>query len=68
MSQPGQTMTNATVTQVMTNATVKQVGSGGDPVIKLSFHRAGAAGSANCTGARRMAWRGGEGLRRRDRV
>jgi hypothetical protein len=50
MSQPGQTMTNATVTQVMTNATVKQVGSGGDPVIKLSFHGAGAPGSANCTG------------------
>lgn len=50
MAQPGQTMTNATVTQVMTNATVQQVGSGGNPVIKLTFHGAGAPGSANCTG------------------
>ena len=37
--------------QVMTNATVKQVGSaGGVPVIRLSYHGAGAPGSANCTG------------------
>ncbi len=50
MAQPGQTMTNATVTQVMTDATVKQVGGGKAPVIKLSFHGAGAPGSANCTG------------------
>jgi hypothetical protein len=51
MSQPGQTMTNATVKEVMTDATVKQVGgSGGAPVIKLTFHGAGAPGSANCTG------------------
>jgi hypothetical protein len=50
MAQPGQTMTNATVTQVMTNATVQQVGGAGDPVIKLTFHGAGAPGSANCTG------------------
>jgi hypothetical protein len=50
MAQPGQTMTNATVTQVMTNATVQQVGSSANPVIKLTFHGAGAAGSANCTG------------------
>lgn len=51
MSQPGQVMTNARVTQVMTNATVKQVGSsGGAPVIKLSFHGAGAPGSPSCTG------------------
>jgi hypothetical protein len=51
MNQPGQVMTNATVTQVMTNATVKQVGAaGGVPVIKLSFHGAGAPGSAHCTG------------------
>jgi hypothetical protein len=51
MSQPGQVMTNATVKQVMTDATVKQVGSaGGVPLIKLSFHGAGAPGSANCTG------------------
>jgi len=50
MAQPGQTMTNATVTQVMTNATVQQVGGSGAPVIKLTFHGAGAPGSANCTG------------------
>lgn len=51
MSQPGQVMTNATVKEVMTDATVKQVGSaGGLPVIKLSFHGAGAPGTANCTG------------------
>jgi hypothetical protein len=51
MSAPGQVMTNATVKQIMTDATVKQVGSaGGMPVIKLSFHGAGAPGSANCTG------------------
>ena len=51
MSQPGQVMTNATVKEVMTDATVKQVGSaGGLPVIKLSFHGAGAPGAANCTG------------------
>jgi hypothetical protein len=35
----------------MTDATVKQVGSaGGLPMIRLSFHGAGAPGSANCTG------------------
>jgi hypothetical protein len=51
MSQPGQVMTNATVKDVMTDATVKQVGSAsGLPVIKLSFHGAGAPGTANCTG------------------
>ena len=51
MSQPGMVMTNATVKQVMTDATVKQVGTaGGVPVIKLSFHGAGAPGVANCTG------------------
>jgi hypothetical protein len=51
MSAPGQVMTNATVKEIMTDATVKQVGSaGGMPVIKLSFHGAGAPGSANCTG------------------
>ena len=51
MSAPGQVMTNATVKQVMTDATVKQVGSaGGVPVIKLSFHGAGAPGAASCTG------------------
>jgi hypothetical protein len=51
MSQPGQVMTNATVKEVMTDATVKQVGSaGGRPVIKLSFHGAGAPGAADCTG------------------
>jgi hypothetical protein len=50
MAQPGQTMTNATVTQVMTNATVEKVGGNGAPVIKLSFHGAGAPGSADCTG------------------
>jgi hypothetical protein len=51
MSQPGQVMTNATVKEVMTDATVKPVGSaGGLPVIKLSFHGAGAPGTANCTG------------------
>ena len=51
MAQPDQVMTNATVEQVMTNATVKQVGgTSGEPVIKLTFHGAGAPGSANCTG------------------
>ena len=51
MSAPGQVMTNATVKEVMTDATVKQVGSaGGVPIIKLSFHGAGAPGAANCTG------------------
>jgi len=51
MTQPGQVMTNATVKEVMTDATVKQVGTaGGKPVIKLSFHGAGAPGAANCTG------------------
>jgi hypothetical protein len=50
MAQPGQTMTNATVTQLMTNATVQQVGGHGNPMIKLAFHGAGAPGSANCTG------------------
>ena len=51
MAKPDQVMTNATVTQVMTDATVKQVGSnGGTPVIKLTFHGAGAPGAANCTG------------------
>jgi hypothetical protein len=51
MAQPGQVMTNATVKEVMTDATVKQVGSaGGVPVIKLSFHGAGAPGATNCTG------------------
>lgn len=51
MSQPGQVMTNATVKEVMTDATVKQVGSaGGVPIVKLSFHGAGAPGAANCTG------------------
>jgi hypothetical protein len=51
MAQPGMTMTNATVKEVMTDATVKQVGgAGGAPVIKLSFHGAGAPGAQNCTG------------------
>ena len=51
MSEPGQVMTNATVKQIMTDATVKQVGSaGGIPIIKLTFHGAGAPGAANCTG------------------
>ncbi len=50
MAQPGQTMTNATVKEVMTNATVAQVGGGAGPVIKLTFHGAGAPGAANCTG------------------
>jgi hypothetical protein len=51
MSAPGQVMTNATVKEVMTDATVKQVGSaGGVPIIKLSFHGAGAPGAPNCTG------------------
>ena len=51
MSAPGMVMTNATVKEVMTDATVKQVGNaGGTPTIKLSFHGAGAPGSANCTG------------------
>ena len=50
MAQPGQTMTNATVKEVMTDATVSQVGGGKSPVIKLTFHGAGAPGAANCTG------------------
>jgi hypothetical protein len=51
MAKPDQVMTNATVKEVMTNATVKQVGSAaGVPVIKLTFHGAGAPGAANCTG------------------
>jgi hypothetical protein len=51
MTQPGQVMTNATVKEVMTDATVKQVSSAsGAPVIKLTFHGAGAPGAANCTG------------------
>ena len=51
MSQPGMVMTNATVQKVMTDATVKQVGTaGGVPVIRLSFHGAGAPGAAACTG------------------
>jgi hypothetical protein len=50
MSQPGQTMTNATVKEVMTDATVSQVGGGKAPVIRLTFHGAGAPGAANCTG------------------
>jgi hypothetical protein len=51
MSQPGQTMTNATVKEVMTDATVAKVtGGSGAPVIKLTFHGAGAPGAANCTG------------------
>jgi hypothetical protein len=51
MAQPGMTMTNATVKEIMTDATVKQVGGpGGTPVIKLTFHGAGAPGTANCTG------------------
>ena len=51
MARPGQVMTNATVEEVMTNATVKQMSSAdGLPVIKLTFHGAGAPGSANCTG------------------
>lgn len=61
MAQPGQTMTNATVKEVMTDATVQQVGgSGGGPVIKLTFHGAGAPGSPNCTG-RAAAAPGGPG-------
>jgi hypothetical protein len=50
MSQPGQTMTNATVKEVMTDATVQKVGGGKNPVIKLTFHGAGAPGAENCTG------------------
>ena len=51
MAKPDQVMTNATVKEVMTNATVKTMGSAdGVPVIKLSFHGAGAPGTANCTG------------------
>jgi hypothetical protein len=51
MAKPDQVMTNATVKEVMTGATVKQVGSsGGVPVIKLTFHGAGAPGTANCSG------------------
>lgn len=61
MSQPGQVMTNATVKAVETGATVKQVGSvGGVPMIKLSYHGAGAPGAANCTGRSTDA-PGGEG-------
>jgi hypothetical protein len=50
MAQPGQTMTNATVKEVMTDAKVSQVSGGSAPVIKLTFHGAGAPGSPNCTG------------------
>ena len=51
MAQPGQVMTNATVKEIQTDATVKTVASaGGVPTIRLSFHGAGAPGSANCTG------------------
>ncbi len=51
MAQPGMTMTNATVKQVMTDATVRQVGgTGGAPMIKLTFHGASAPGAQNCTG------------------
>jgi hypothetical protein len=51
MAKPDQVMTNATVKEVMTDATVKKVDSaGGVPVIKLTFHGAGAPGSATCTG------------------
>jgi hypothetical protein len=50
MRQPGQTMTNATVKQVITGATVKQISGGQTTVIRLSFHGAGAPGSATCTG------------------
>jgi Domain of unknown function (DUF5666) len=51
MAQPGQTMTNATVKEVMTDATVAKVSGGsGAPMIKLTFHGAGAPGAANCTG------------------
>jgi hypothetical protein len=51
MTQPGMVMTNATVKEVMTDATVKKVASAdGVPVIRLSFHGAGAPGAANCTG------------------
>jgi hypothetical protein len=50
MAQPGRTMTNATVEQVLTGATVQQVGGGSMPIIKLTFHGAGAPGSPNCTG------------------
>jgi hypothetical protein len=50
MSQPGRTMTNATVKEVMTDATVAKVSGGGAPLIKLTFHGAGAPGAANCTG------------------
>jgi hypothetical protein len=51
MARPGMTMTNATVKEVMTDATVKQVGgAGGAPIIKLTFHGAGAPGAQNCTG------------------
>ena len=61
MSQPGQVMPNATVIAVETGATVKQVGSvGGVPMIKLSYHGAGAPGAANCTGRSTDA-PGGEG-------
>ena len=51
MAKPDQVMTNATVKEVMTDATVKEVqNSGGAPVIKLTFHGAGAPGTENCTG------------------
>ena len=69
MTQPGQVMTNATVKEVMTDATVKQVGSAaGVPIIKLSFHGAGAPGARQlhrpCVGSARrrrqgMRWRDG---------
>ncbi|HUE63862.1 MAG TPA: hypothetical protein VMO78_05760 [Rhizomicrobium sp.] len=51
MAQPGMIMTNATVKQVMTDATVKQVdGTGSAPMIRLTFHGAGAPGAQSCTG------------------
>jgi len=34
----------------MTDATVQKVGGGKNPVIKLTFHGAGAPGAENCTG------------------
>ena len=46
MNDPtNQTMTNATVKEVMTDATVSQVGGGKTPMIKLTFHGAGAPGA-----------------------
>ena len=75
MAGPNQVMTNATVTavatqQVMTNATVQHVGSaGGTPVIRLSYHGAGAPGSPALHGACfRCSWWCWNRLRWRDRV